>query len=254
MCLPALGRFPLLLRKRSAGNAEVQTAPAPAAVDASTEASAPPVPPELLRCGICLDTLILPATLPCGHSFCRHSCLAPWLREKTACPECRAPCPTALPKTNLALSAVSRLARGVSGAAAAEEEAVARTAEEAELEAFLASGARALLEAALRGVLADGGQHALADVEARVRHMHPPPLPATVGVPFLDVLRRLPAVVSICACTPPHVSWVGPHSGGGGGGGAYGEYGGEYWGGEEGDDDDESDGDFEDDYADEEWG
>ena len=102
---------------------------------------------QMFECGICFKPYNhndkKPISLPCGHSFCRHTCLAPWLREKTACPECRAPCPPALPKANYALSALSRLARGVGGAAAAEEEAAARTAEEAALEAFLASGARA---------------------------------------------------------------------------------------------------------------
>lgn len=45
---------------------------------------------EEFVCGVCCELMVLPTTLNCGHSFCRH-CLAHWFRvgEKAECPSCR---------------------------------------------------------------------------------------------------------------------------------------------------------------------
>ncbi|KAK0471693.1 hypothetical protein IW261DRAFT_1571755 [Armillaria novae-zelandiae] len=42
----------------------------------------------LLNCGICLSTVITPALLQCGHSFCA-ACLITWIEQKLTCPTCR---------------------------------------------------------------------------------------------------------------------------------------------------------------------
>eukprot|EP01079_Euglenida_sp_SAG-EU17-18_P007437 gene7437-1331_t len=51
---------------------------------------APQLPPEMLLCSVCLDRLVRPVTLVCGHSFCEHCIIqalakAPWAE----CPMCR---------------------------------------------------------------------------------------------------------------------------------------------------------------------
>lgn len=76
-----------------------------------------------LRCAVCFETFSSPATLPCGHSFCRQSCLAPWLEASSSCPICREPT-LALPPKNLALAVAARIHRGQSEAAAAQAEAL----------------------------------------------------------------------------------------------------------------------------------
>ena len=45
---------------------------------------------EEFICGVCHELLVLPTTLNCGHSFCRH-CLALWFdsSKKAECPSCR---------------------------------------------------------------------------------------------------------------------------------------------------------------------
>ncbi|KAF6027827.1 BFAR [Bugula neritina] len=45
---------------------------------------------EEFVCGVCCDLMVIPTTLNCGHSFCRH-CLARWfdVGKKTECPICR---------------------------------------------------------------------------------------------------------------------------------------------------------------------
>lgn len=45
---------------------------------------------EEYTCGICYELMVLPTTLTCGHSFCRH-CLARWfdVGSKAECPSCR---------------------------------------------------------------------------------------------------------------------------------------------------------------------
>ncbi|RLN89757.1 hypothetical protein BBJ28_00006659, partial [Nothophytophthora sp. Chile5] len=54
------------------------------------EESAPAVL-EVLACAICCGDLMLkPATLPCGHSFCK-ACVELWLRSCPNCPTCRHP-------------------------------------------------------------------------------------------------------------------------------------------------------------------
>lgn len=48
---------------------------------------------EEFVCGVCCDLMVIPTTLNCGHSFCRH-CLARWfdVGKKTECPICRKVC------------------------------------------------------------------------------------------------------------------------------------------------------------------
>ena len=45
---------------------------------------------EEFQCAVCLDLIVLPTTLNCGHSFCRH-CLAHWFDcgKRTECPSCQ---------------------------------------------------------------------------------------------------------------------------------------------------------------------
>lgn len=45
---------------------------------------------EEFICGVCCELMVLPTTLNCGHSFCRH-CLAHWFKvgERAECPSCR---------------------------------------------------------------------------------------------------------------------------------------------------------------------
>lgn len=45
---------------------------------------------EEFQCGVCFNLIVLPTTLSCGHSFCRH-CLAQWFDfgKKMECPSCR---------------------------------------------------------------------------------------------------------------------------------------------------------------------
>ena len=49
---------------------------------------------SLVRCPICLDTMITPVRTKCDHGFCRI-CLEKWIcekgkRGKVACPSCQA--------------------------------------------------------------------------------------------------------------------------------------------------------------------
>lgn len=46
--------------------------------------------PDDLKCIICMEIFINPVVLSCGHSFCRM-CVEDMLRDKPACPVCRAP-------------------------------------------------------------------------------------------------------------------------------------------------------------------
>ncbi|TYZ68459.1 hypothetical protein PybrP1_004318 [[Pythium] brassicae (nom. inval.)] len=63
--------------------------------------------PEELGCAICCSELMLqPASLACGHSFCKY-CLELWLGTRANCPTCRQAVPNdAPPSVNLALQQV----------------------------------------------------------------------------------------------------------------------------------------------------
>jgi hypothetical protein len=43
----------------------------------------------LLECTICQEIFLRPYSLKCSHTFCSH-CINKWLRQKKACPVCRA--------------------------------------------------------------------------------------------------------------------------------------------------------------------
>lgn len=45
---------------------------------------------EVFTCAVCFELIVMPTTLNCGHTFCRH-CLAQWFEvgQKTECPTCR---------------------------------------------------------------------------------------------------------------------------------------------------------------------
>ncbi|KAL0220315.1 hypothetical protein RCL1_000169 [Eukaryota sp. TZLM3-RCL] len=45
---------------------------------------------SVFECSICLRDFTDPASLPCGHSFCR-SCITKWLSSHTSCVHCRLP-------------------------------------------------------------------------------------------------------------------------------------------------------------------
>ena len=69
-----------------------------------------------LQCAVCLGTLARPASLPCGHSFCR-ACLRAGLARAAGsgvafcCPACRADVPEGFsPKVNVTLRRVVELA------------------------------------------------------------------------------------------------------------------------------------------------
>ncbi|KAJ0395262.1 hypothetical protein ATCC90586_003969 [Pythium insidiosum] len=64
--------------------------------------------PDSLACVICCEELMLqPASLPCGHSFCRR-CLDVWLTSCSSCPTCRRPASTQVPAVNVALQDVTQ--------------------------------------------------------------------------------------------------------------------------------------------------
>ena len=67
----------------------VQAPPVPA-----LPVQAPPVPAvsQVDQCAICIDDIISPHTLPCGHSFC-HACIHTWIARNATCPCCRRPTP-----------------------------------------------------------------------------------------------------------------------------------------------------------------
>ena len=46
---------------------------------------------KILQCPVCLDTLCMPVTTPCGHNFCA-ACLDQSLRRQKHCPICRSVC------------------------------------------------------------------------------------------------------------------------------------------------------------------
>ena len=79
-----------------------------------------------VQCGVCLDVLRAPCTLPCGHNFCIQ-CARSALETVSRCPTCRAAVPdaaAAMLTPNLLLSELVRAQQGVgdddAGAAPAE--------------------------------------------------------------------------------------------------------------------------------------
>ena len=44
---------------------------------------------DMTRCHICLDMIVQPFTVQCGHDFC-YCCLYQWFNSNRSCPECRA--------------------------------------------------------------------------------------------------------------------------------------------------------------------
>lgn len=61
---------------------------------------------EMLQCSLCHERMKFPASLTCGHSFCR-ACLRVALGHRKECPMCRAPCYTVKnPRPNIALMTI----------------------------------------------------------------------------------------------------------------------------------------------------
>ena len=58
---------------------------------------------KMVQCPVCLDTLCLPVTTPCGHNFCTV-CLNNCLKRQKTCPVCRSVC--AFEVTELAVNKV----------------------------------------------------------------------------------------------------------------------------------------------------
>lgn len=164
-----------------------------------------------LTCTTCMGIFCNPATLPCGHTFCRQPCLRDWIKSCSEmavpprCPECRTPCFPYLPPRNVALSAVSMAVRKVTGQDAEEEEGLdSAVGWEAGLEALLASPVhKNILEAALSAALMPHGK------ERVMSELHLPPGILPPHCPLLSALRRLSHCIRLCTCSPPHVTWAG---------------------------------------------
>jgi hypothetical protein len=62
---------------------------APPGATAAAGAAAPAVPPEDIRCPICVELISDPFVTPCGHTFC-FACITTHLRTKSSCPSCGA--------------------------------------------------------------------------------------------------------------------------------------------------------------------
>jgi len=88
--------------QNSAGSSQSLGAPA-------AGAAAPAVAAALaeLQCHICLETVVLPEALTCGHLFC-SCCLARWLRRQASCPTCKAAVPGSGGIRLLAVEAAAR--------------------------------------------------------------------------------------------------------------------------------------------------
>lgn len=72
---------------------------------------------DKLTCAICLGLYRDPATLPCGHNFCRACIQDCWRRCQKECPECRQPFPDGAELCrNVALSDLLELLRPGAGA------------------------------------------------------------------------------------------------------------------------------------------
>lgn len=151
----------------------------------------PPLPLRNTLCSVCLeDPWALPATLPCGHSFCTR-CIRRWLDTSRSCPVCRARVSwrvSIAPDAALVL-----LARTLHGATVAEEtaaEAARDAAEAAELAAY-SSAVRTVVHDLL---LSSGGEElSVDDAEAA--------LPAHLqrGTRSLKrALRSAPVMFSFC--------------------------------------------------------
>ncbi|KAL0219539.1 hypothetical protein P9112_005192 [Eukaryota sp. TZLM1-RC] len=56
-----------------------------------------------LECGICLQVMDQPTSLPCGHSYCRDRCLLPWKKNNSTCPQCREEIPPMCHRINITI-------------------------------------------------------------------------------------------------------------------------------------------------------
>eukprot|EP00760_Papus_ankaliazontas_P038952 PhM_4_TR9436/c0_g1_i1/m.60440 len=84
---------------------ERSTSPQSALVSTSSQ-PATPVIVEHYVCPICMELLVSPRTLPCGHTFCFH-CLEYWVartEKDPLCPIDRKPIPVALPDVNVMIN------------------------------------------------------------------------------------------------------------------------------------------------------
>lgn len=96
------------------------------------------VPEKMIECGICLDLIVEPLTIACGHSFCRmclHTCLR---RSNKKCPACRAVChaqPAIQPVSSM-LASIARAAHPEKYAERERAAAVARAKWDAEIPLF----------------------------------------------------------------------------------------------------------------------
>ena len=89
---------------------------------------------SVFECSICLRFLHEPATLACGHSFCRR-CLRQCLQRSLKCPECRCDVPwDAQPQRSLALAHALQRLHPEEAAARAQEDEVEDDVEESESE------------------------------------------------------------------------------------------------------------------------
>ena len=77
-------------------------------------------------CSICLRLMHEPATLPCGHSFCK-TCLRTCLEHSLCCPTCRMDVPSEMaePQVNIALSEALEQLNPTEATARREEAATA---------------------------------------------------------------------------------------------------------------------------------
>ena len=77
-----------------------------------------------LECQICLETMVVPVTCECGHSFC-YECIYLWFQNKLLCPTCRAQI-NEKPKRTMQLHQITKLLFDVATDSMTDQEAIVK--------------------------------------------------------------------------------------------------------------------------------